>query len=174
MKIIPLADRVVIKTVEVEETTKGGLILTGSAKEKPQVAQVVAVGPGGVVDGKEVKMTVKVGDKVLTSKYSGTEVKVDGEECTIVRQADILVAAVGRPRMIHGNWIKPGAAVIDVGINKIPAPDKGEGKMRTVGDVDYASALPVAPSVPPAPALRFSIIAFLRAALALLFKRNSA
>ena len=89
-KIIPLADRVVIKTVEVEETTKGGLILTGSAKEKPQVAQVVAVGPGGVVDGKEVKMTVKVGDKVLTSKYSGTEVKVDGEECTIVRQADIL------------------------------------------------------------------------------------
>ena len=68
----------------------GGLILTGSAKEKPQVAQVVAVGPGGVVDGKEVKMTVKVGDKVLTSKYSGTEVKVDGEECTIVRQADIL------------------------------------------------------------------------------------
>ena len=88
MKIIPLADRVVIKTVEVEETTKGGLI--GSAKEKPQVAQVVAVGPGGVVDGKEVKMTVKVGDKVLTSKYSGTEVKVDGEECTIVRQGDIL------------------------------------------------------------------------------------
>ena len=77
MKIIPLADRVVIKTVEVEETTKGGLILTGSAKEKPQVAQVVAVGPGGVVDGKEVKMTVKVGDKVLTSKYSGTEVKVE-------------------------------------------------------------------------------------------------
>ena len=77
MKIIPLADRVVIKTVEVEETTKGGLILTGSAKEKPQVAQVIAVGPGGVVDGKEVK-------------YSGTEVKVDGEECTIVRQSDIL------------------------------------------------------------------------------------
>ena len=85
-----LADRVVIKAVEVEETTKGGLILTGSAKEKPQVAEVIAVGPGGVVDGKEVKMTVKVGDKVLTSKYSGTEVKVDGEECTIVRQGDIL------------------------------------------------------------------------------------
>ena len=78
MKIIPLADRVVIKTVEAEETTKSGIILTGSAKEKPQVAEVVAVGPGGVVDGKEVKMTVKVGDKVLTSKYSGTEVKVDG------------------------------------------------------------------------------------------------
>ncbi len=90
MKIIPLADRVVIKAVEVEETTKGGLILTGSAKEKPQVAEVVAVGPGGNVDGKEVEMIVKVGDKVLTSKYSGTEVKVDGEECTIVRQGDIL------------------------------------------------------------------------------------
>ena len=90
MKIIPLADRVVIKTVEVEETTKGGLILTGSAKEKPQVCEVIAVGPGGVVDGKEVKMTVKVDDKVLTSKYSGTEVKVEGEEGTIVRQGDIL------------------------------------------------------------------------------------
>lgn len=90
MKLKPLADRVIIKMVEAEETTKSGIILTGSAKEKPQVAEVVAVGPGGVVDGKEVKMTVKVGDKVLTSKYSGTEVKVDGEECTIVRQGDIL------------------------------------------------------------------------------------
>ena len=90
MKIIPLADRVVIKTVEAEETTKSGIILTGSAKEKPQVAEVLAVGPGGMVDGKEVTMTVKVGDKALTSKYSGTDVKVDGEECTIVRQSDIL------------------------------------------------------------------------------------
>ncbi|MBU3806534.1 MAG: co-chaperone GroES [Candidatus Fournierella pullistercoris] len=90
MKIKPLADRVVIKTVEAEETTKSGIILAGSAKEKPQVAQVLAVGPGGMVDGKEVEMIVKVGDKVLTSKYSGTEVKVDGEECTIVRQSDIL------------------------------------------------------------------------------------
>ena len=90
MKIMPLADRVVIKMMEAEETTKGGIILTASAKEKPQVAQVLAVGPGGVVDGKEVEMLVKVGDKVLTSKYSGTEVKVDGEECTIVRQSDIL------------------------------------------------------------------------------------
>ena len=90
MKIIPLADRVVIKTVEAEETTKSGIILTGSAKEKPQVAEVLAVGPGGMVDGKEVTMTVKVGDKVLTRKYSGTDVKVDGEECTIVRQSDIL------------------------------------------------------------------------------------
>ena len=90
MKIKPLVDRVVIKLAEEEETSKGGLILTGSAKEKPQVAEVVAVGPGGLVDGKEVEMIVKVGDKVLTSKYSGTEVKVDGEECTIVRQSDIL------------------------------------------------------------------------------------
>ena len=90
MKIRPLADRVVIKTVEAEETTKSGIILAGSAKEKPQVAEVLAVGPGGLVDGKEVQMIVKVGDKVLTSKYSGTEVNVDGEECTIVRQSDIL------------------------------------------------------------------------------------
>ena len=90
MKIKPLADRVVIKLAEEEETSKGGLILTGSAKEKPQVAEVVAVGPGGVVDGKEVEMIVKVGDKVLTSQYSGTQVKVDGEECTIVLQSDIL------------------------------------------------------------------------------------
>ena len=90
MKLTPLADRVILKMLEAEETTKGGIILTASAKEKPQVAEVVAVGPGGIVDGNEVKMTVKVGDKVLTSKYSGTEVKVDGEECTIVRQGDIL------------------------------------------------------------------------------------
>ena len=90
MQIKPFADRVVIKTVEAEETTKSGIILAGSAKEKPQVAVELAVGPGGMVDGKEVEMLVKVGDKVLTSKYSGTEVKVDGEECTIVRQSDIL------------------------------------------------------------------------------------
>ena len=90
MKIRPLADRVVIKTVEAEETTKSGIILAGSAKEKPQVAQVIAVGPGGVVDGKEVKMTVKVGDRVITSKYSGTEVKLGNDEYVIVRQGDIL------------------------------------------------------------------------------------
>ena len=90
MKIKPLADRVVVKLVEAEETTKSGIILAGAAKEKPQVAEIVAVGPGGVVDGNEVTMYVKVGDKVLTSKYSGTEVKVDGEEYTILRQADIL------------------------------------------------------------------------------------
>ncbi len=90
MKIKPLADRVVIKLVEEEETTKGGLILSGSAKEKPQVAEVIAVGPGGNVDGKDVEKIVKVGAKVLPSQYSGSEVKVDGEECTIVRQSDIL------------------------------------------------------------------------------------
>ena len=90
MKIIPLADRVVIKTVEVEETTKGGLILTGSAKEKPQVAEVIAVGPGGVVDGKEITMQVKAGDKVIYSKYSGTEVEVEDEKYVIVKQSDIL------------------------------------------------------------------------------------
>ena len=90
MTIKPLADRVVIKMMEAEETTKGGIILAASAQEKPQVAEILAAGPGGIVDGKEVKMEVKVGDKVLTSKYSGTEVKVDGEKYTIVRQSDIL------------------------------------------------------------------------------------
>ena len=90
MTIKPLADRVVVKLVEAEEKTEGGIILTGSAKEKPQVAEVVAVGPGGKVDGNEVAMYVKVGDKVITSKYSGTEVKLDGEEYTIVKQEDIL------------------------------------------------------------------------------------
>ena len=90
MKLIPLADRVIIKMLEAEETTKGGIILTGAAKEKPEVAEIIAVGPGGVVDGKEVTMTVKKGQKVITSKYSGTQIKVDGEEYTIVRQSDIL------------------------------------------------------------------------------------
>ena len=90
MKLTPLADRVIIKLVEAEETTKSGIILTAGAQEKPEVAEVLAVGPGGTVDGKEVVMTVKVGDKVITSKYSGTQVKIDGEELTIVRQGDIL------------------------------------------------------------------------------------
>ena len=90
MTIKPLADRVVIKMTEAEDTTKSGIILTANAKEKPQVAEVVAVGPGGMVDGKEIKMEVKVGDKVLINKYAGTEVKVDGEESIIVRQSDIL------------------------------------------------------------------------------------
>ena len=90
MKLKPLADRVVLKMVETEETTKSGIILTSAAKEKPSVAQVVEVGPGGIVDGNEVKMTVKAGDKGITSKYSGTEIKLDGEEYIIVRQSDIL------------------------------------------------------------------------------------
>lgn len=90
MTLKPLADRVIVKTVEAEETTKTGIILPGTAQEKPQIAEVIAVGPGGMVDGKEVTMTVKVGDKVITGKYSGTEVKCDGTEYNIVRQSDIL------------------------------------------------------------------------------------
>ncbi len=90
MTIKPLADRVVVKMVETEETTKSGIILAAAAQEKPQVAEIVAVGPGGLVDGKEVAMYVKVGDKVIMSKYSGTEVKLDGNEYTILRQSDIL------------------------------------------------------------------------------------
>ena len=90
MNIKPLADRVVIKMTEAEETTKSGIILAGSAKEKPEIAEIVAVGPGGVVDGKEIKMELKVGDKVLISKYAGTEVKLDGTEYTILRQSDVL------------------------------------------------------------------------------------
>ena len=90
MNIKPLADRVVIKMLEAEETTKSGIILTSAAQEKPQVAEIIAVGPGGVVDGKEIVMEVSVGDKVLISKYAGTQVKLDGEEYTILRQSDIL------------------------------------------------------------------------------------
>ena len=90
MKLKPLSDRVVIKAIEAEETTKSGIILTAAAKEKPSIAEVVGVGPGGMVDGKEVVMTVKKGDKVITSKYSGTEVKLDGVEYSVVRQSDIL------------------------------------------------------------------------------------
>ncbi len=90
MKLKPLLDRVVLKSLEAEETTKSGIILAGSAKEKPQMSEVVAVGPGGVVDGKEVKMQVKAGDKVICSKYAGTEVKLDGIEYNVVRQNDIL------------------------------------------------------------------------------------
>ena len=90
MTMKPLGDRVVIKNCEAEETTKSGLILTSAAKEKPQMAMVLAVGPGGNVDGKEITMQVKEGQKVIYSKYAGTEVKVDGEELIIVRQSDIL------------------------------------------------------------------------------------
>lgn len=90
MNIRPLGDRVVLKKLEAEETTKSGIVLPGTAKEKPQEAQVIAVGPGGIVEGKEIVMEVKVGDKVIISKYSGTEVKLGGEEYTIVKQDDIL------------------------------------------------------------------------------------
>ena len=90
MKLVPLGDRVVLKQLEAEETTKSGIVLTGSAKEKPQQAEVVAVGPGGNVDGKEITMQVKPGDQVLYSKYAGTEVKLEGVEYIIVKQSDIL------------------------------------------------------------------------------------
>lgn len=90
MSIKPLADRVVLRFVEAEETTKSGIILAAAAKEKPQIAEVVAVGPGGIVEGKEIVMYVNVGDKVLITRYGGTEVKLDGVEYTIVRQNDIL------------------------------------------------------------------------------------
>ena len=90
MKLRPLGDRVVLKQLVAEETTKSGIVLTGQAKEKPQEAEVIAVGPGGVVEGKEIKMEVSVGQKVIYSKYAGTEVKLDGEEFIIVRQSDIL------------------------------------------------------------------------------------
>ena len=94
MNIRPLLDRVVLKATEVEETTQSGFILTTASQEKPQFSEVVAVGPGGIIDGKEITMLVKVGDKVITGKYAGTEVKVDGEEYTIVRQNDILAVIV--------------------------------------------------------------------------------
>ena len=90
MKLVPLGDRVVLKQLEAEETTKSGIVLPGQAQEKPQQAEVIAVGPGGVVDGKEVKMEVEAGNKVIYSKYAGTEVKLDGEEYIIVKQNDIL------------------------------------------------------------------------------------
>ncbi|MEE1392945.1 MAG: co-chaperone GroES [Negativibacillus sp.] len=90
MNIKPLLDRVVVKMVEAEETTKSGIILAAAAQEKPQIAEIVAVGPGGIVDGHEVKMVVEVGQKALLSKFAGTQVKVDGEEYTILRQSDLL------------------------------------------------------------------------------------
>lgn len=90
MKLVPLGDKVVVKQLEALETTKSGIVLTGNAKEKPQEAEIIAVGPGGVVDGKEVKMEVKVGQKVIYSKYAGTEVKLEEEEYIILKQSDIL------------------------------------------------------------------------------------
>ena len=95
MKLKPIGDNIVVKMAEVEETTKSGIILTSSAKEKPQIAEVVAVGPGGIVDGKEVKMEVCEGDKVITRQYAGTNVKLENEEYIIVKQADILAKVEG-------------------------------------------------------------------------------
>ena len=94
MKLAPLGDRVVLKQLEAEETTKSGIVLPGNAQEKPQQAEIIAVGPGGIVDGKEVEMQVAVGDKVIYSKYAGTEVKLDGEEFIVVRQSDIVAKVV--------------------------------------------------------------------------------
>lgn len=90
MKIKPLGEMVVLKMAEAEETTKSGIILAGAAKEKPQMAEVIAVGPGGMIDGKEVKMELKVGEKVIARKYAGTEIKLDGEEYIVLRQSDVL------------------------------------------------------------------------------------
>ena len=90
MKLVPLGDRVVLRQVEAEETTKSGIVLPGSAQEKPQIAEVIAVGPGGMVDGKEIAMAVKCGDRVIYSQYAGTKAKLDGTEYIIVRQSDIL------------------------------------------------------------------------------------
>lgn len=90
MTIKPLADNVVIKATKAEETTKSGIVLTSASKEKPQIAEIVAVGPGGFVDGKEVKMTVKVGDKVIAAKYAGTDIKIDDEEYTVLHMSDVL------------------------------------------------------------------------------------
>ena len=95
MNVKPLGDRVVIKNVEAEETTKSGLILTTAAQEKPQMAQILAVGPGGMVDGKEITMQVEVGQKVIYSKYAGTEIKLDGQEYIILRQGDLLAVVEG-------------------------------------------------------------------------------
>lgn len=94
MKLAPLGDRVVLKQLEAEETTKSGIVLPGNAQEKPQQAEIIAVGAGGIVDGKEVEMQVAVGDKVIYSKYAGTEVKLDGEEFIVVRQNDIVAKVV--------------------------------------------------------------------------------
>ena len=144
MKIKPLADRVVIKMVEEEETTKGGLILSGSAKEKPQVAEVVAVGPGGNVDGKDVEMIVKVGDKVLTSKYSGTEVKVDGEECTMTetKPADGYVTAesitftVENTAEVQKHEMKDDVTKVEISKTDITGETEIPGAKLTILDKD--------------------------------------
>ena len=111
MKLVPLGDRVVLKQLDAEETTKSGIVLPGQAQEKPQQAEIVAVGPGGMVDGKEVKMEVKEGDKVIYSKYAGTDVKLDGDEYVIVRQNDIFLPRGKirwcQPVLFHLKWRLP-------------------------------------------------------------------
>ena len=127
MTIRPLADRVVIKAVEAEETTKSGIILTAAAQEKPSIAEIVAVGPGGMVDGNEVKMFVKVGEKVLISKYAGTEVKVDGVEYSIVKQDDILAVVETAPAA-KATAKKPAAKATTKAAAKKPAAKKPAAK----------------------------------------------
>ena len=127
MTIRPLADRVVIKAVEAEETTKSGIILTAAAQEKPSIAEIVAVGPGGMVDGNEVKMFVKVGEKVLISKYAGTEVKVDGVEYSIVKQDDILAVVETAPAAKTAAK-KPAAKATTKAAAKKPAAKKPAAK----------------------------------------------
>ena len=124
MTIRPLVDRVVIKSVEAEETTKSGIILTAAAQEKPAIAEIIAVGPGGMVDGKEVEMFVKVGEKVLISKYSGTEVKIDGVEYSIVRQEDILAVVEDAPA-------KPAAKTAPKTAAKAPAKSSANAAAKT-------------------------------------------
>lgn len=131
MTIRPLADRVVIKSVEAEETTKSGIILTAAAQEKPSIAEVVAVGPGGTVDGKEVEMFVKVGDKVLISKYSGTEVKVDGVEYSIVRQDDILAVVEDTAEKRTAKAPKAEAEVIEAPTEVKTARKRTAAKTKT-------------------------------------------
>ena len=115
MKLTPLADRVVLKMTEPEETTKGGIILTGSAKEKPSVAEVISVGPGGTVDGKAVVMSVKAGDKVITDKYAGTKVTLEDVEYIIVKQSDILaiVERCALPRTRRGKCFKFACSLVN-------------------------------------------------------------
>lgn len=135
MTIRPLADRVVIKSVEAEETTKSGIILTAAAQEKPSIAEVVAVGPGGTVDGKEVEMFVNVGDKVLISKYSGTEVKVDGIEYSIVRQDDILAVVEGTEEKPAAKAAKNKAETVEAPAEVKTARKKPGPKPKTAAKV---------------------------------------
>ena len=139
MKLTPLADRVILKMVETEETTKGGIILTGSAKEKPSVAEVISVGPGGMVDGKEVTMTVKPGDKVITSQYAGTKVTLEDVEYVVVRQNDILASSSNSSQAAHPSLRPCGQSSLVPLLLVFPAQTlrwfAPEGDEGTVGNV---------------------------------------